>query len=74
MAKDPVCGMEVDEKKPAATTEYNGQAYYFCSAHCISGDQPFAAGRSNRVFEQHFFRRPFASATLDRCISRSAEG
>jgi len=34
MVKDPVCGMEVDEKRAVATTEYNGQTYYFCSAHC----------------------------------------
>jgi YHS domain-containing protein len=34
MAKDPVCGMDVDEKQAAAKTEYNGQTYYFCSAYC----------------------------------------
>lgn len=34
MAKDPVCGMEVDEKKPAGKSEYNGQTYYFCSPGC----------------------------------------
>lgn len=34
MAKDPVCGMEVDEAKAAASTEYKGQTYYFCAAAC----------------------------------------
>ena len=34
MAIDPVCGMEVDEKKPAATSEYQGKTYYFCSPGC----------------------------------------
>jgi len=34
LAKDPVCGMNVDEKKAAATSEYNGKIYYFCSKHC----------------------------------------
>ena len=34
MAKDPVCGMTVDEKKAAATASYQGQMYYFCSAGC----------------------------------------
>lgn len=34
MAKDPVCGMEVDEKKAAARVEYKGQTYYFCSSGC----------------------------------------
>lgn len=34
MPRDPVCGMEVDEKKPAATSVYHGKAYYFCAAAC----------------------------------------
>lgn len=34
MAKDPVCGMMVDEKKAAATSTYQGQTYYFCSVGC----------------------------------------
>lgn len=40
MAIDPVCGMEVDVTNPAATSEYNGQTYYFCSLGCkVSFDQ-----------------------------------
>lgn len=34
MAKDPVCGMEVDEANPAATTEHQGTTYYFCAPGC----------------------------------------
>lgn len=34
MAKDPVCGMDVDEKKAAATSNYQGQTYYFCAEAC----------------------------------------
>ncbi|MCL4304218.1 MAG: YHS domain-containing protein [Anaerolineae bacterium] len=34
MAKDPVCGMDVDEKTAAGKSEYQGQTYYFCSAGC----------------------------------------
>jgi YHS domain-containing protein len=34
MAKDPVCGMEVDESNPAATSEYEGKTYYFCAPGC----------------------------------------
>ncbi|RPI30197.1 MAG: YHS domain-containing protein [Chloroflexota bacterium] len=34
MAMDPVCGMQVDEKSPAATYEYKGKTYYFCSPGC----------------------------------------
>jgi len=34
MAIDPVCKMQVDEKKAAATSEYKGKRYYFCSVAC----------------------------------------
>ncbi len=34
MAIDPVCGMEVDEKEAAATSEYKGKTYYFCALGC----------------------------------------
>ncbi|MDP2743592.1 MAG: YHS domain-containing protein [Dehalococcoidia bacterium] len=33
-AKDPVCGMMVDEAKAAATSTYHGQIYYFCAVGC----------------------------------------
>ncbi len=34
MAKDPVCNMDVDEKKAAATSEYKGKKYHFCAKGC----------------------------------------
>jgi Cu+-exporting ATPase len=34
MARDPVCGMEVDEKDAAGSSEYRGKTYYFCSGDC----------------------------------------
>ncbi len=34
MAKDLVCGMEVDEKTVPAKSEYMGKAYYFCAPVC----------------------------------------
>ena len=34
MAIDPVCKMQVEEKKAAATSEYKGKRYYFCSVGC----------------------------------------
>jgi YHS domain-containing protein len=34
MAKDPVCGMDVDEQTAAATAEYQGTTYYFCAPGC----------------------------------------
>ena len=34
MAKDPVCGMDVDERTAAGKSEYKGQTYFFCSPGC----------------------------------------
>jgi YHS domain-containing protein len=34
MVKDVVCGMDVDEKKAAARSEYKGKTYYFCAQGC----------------------------------------
>ncbi len=34
MAKDLVCGMEVDPKTATGKSEYKGQTYYFCSPGC----------------------------------------
>ena len=32
--KDPVCGMMVDPETAAGTSEYQGEAVYFCSPGC----------------------------------------
>ncbi len=34
MAKDPVCGMDVDEATAKQTSQYQGQTYYFCAPGC----------------------------------------
>lgn len=34
MAKDPVCGMEVDPSKAKFKTAKDGKTYYFCSKNC----------------------------------------
>jgi YHS domain-containing protein len=34
MKKDPVCGMNVDDKRATATSVYAGKTYHFCSAAC----------------------------------------
>lgn len=34
MAKDPVCGMEVEPSKAAGKSLYKGMAVYFCAASC----------------------------------------
>lgn len=34
LARDPVCGMEVDPSTTPYKTLYKGKIYYFCSAMC----------------------------------------
>jgi YHS domain-containing protein len=34
MAKDPVCGMDVDEAIGKYTAQHDGQTYYFCAPGC----------------------------------------
>ncbi len=34
MAMDPVCGMEVSPESAAASTEFEGVTYHFCSQNC----------------------------------------
>jgi YHS domain-containing protein len=34
LVKDPVCGMEIDPKEAAATSDYEGVTYYFCAVGC----------------------------------------
>ena len=36
MAIDPVCKMDVEPKKAAAQSSYQGQTYYFCALGCKS--------------------------------------
>ena len=31
---DPVCGMQIESTKAAATAVVDGQTYYFCSPSC----------------------------------------
>jgi YHS domain-containing protein len=49
VTKDPVCGMEVDEKKAQRTSTFDGRTYHFCSDSCKKrfDDDPgkFAAGK-----------------------------
>lgn len=46
MVTDPVCGMDIDEATAVATTEYQGQTYYFCSEGC---KETFDSGPSEYV-------------------------
>jgi len=47
LQKDPVCGMDVSPAEAAASREYHGTTYYFCSAGCkktFDGDPSRYAG------------------------------
>ena len=50
MAKDPVCGMRVDEQHAPATSNYAGTTYYFCSPHC---KQHFDKQPEHYVHKEH---------------------
>lgn len=34
MVRDPVCGMEIDERDAEATAQYQGRTFQFCSSEC----------------------------------------
>lgn len=36
MVKDPVCGMEIEEKDAVATRQVGGRSYHFCSEACVA--------------------------------------
>lgn len=36
MAKDPVCGMQIEEADAVGSVEHEGTTYYFCSEDCKS--------------------------------------
>jgi Cu+-exporting ATPase len=35
MARDPICGMEVNPQSAFASREHMNQSYFFCSQHCV---------------------------------------
>ncbi|HXH11447.1 MAG TPA: YHS domain-containing protein [Alphaproteobacteria bacterium] len=43
LAKDPVCGMYINEQQAVAKHEYRGETFYFCSPGCL---QEFARNPS----------------------------
>jgi len=49
MAKDPVCGMNVEEKTAKFKSEYKGKTFYFCAQSCKTtfekNPAKFAGGR-----------------------------
>ncbi len=56
MAKDPVCGMTLEEQKAAATSSYKGQTYYFCAVSCrdsfVSAPEKYVGGAQGQPSSQ----------------------
>jgi len=51
--RDPVCGMEVDPRTAAGSSEHNGQTYFFCSPQCLE---------QFRTAPGQYLRRPVAQS------------
>jgi Cu+-exporting ATPase len=56
MERDPVCGMMVDPKMAAGSSEYQGKTYYFCALGCKAAfdkDPSRFVGKSATVVAHH---------------------
>jgi Cu+-exporting ATPase len=56
MYRDPICGMQVDPRTTAGTSEYKGTTYYFCSPGCkktFDADPEKYAKRRHEHAETH---------------------
>ncbi len=57
MTKDVVCGMQIDESKAAAKSQYKGKMYYFCGTGCKSAfdkdPNKYAVKTQQPVAEKH---------------------
>lgn len=58
MARDPVCGMELDEKTAAYKSVHESRVYYFCSATCKNefnkNPEKYAQGNSAIHHASHY--------------------
>ena len=81
MARDPVCGMEVDSSRAAATLEHAGLTYYFCHPGCktkfIANPshylQPVAAAATTIQFNRSVSTPPAAPAPVSNTASGDVE-
>ncbi len=57
MPREPVCNMDVDEKKAQATSEYRGKTYYFCAKGCkVTFDKNTEMYLGKEKGEEHNYR------------------
>jgi YHS domain-containing protein len=53
MAKDPVCGMDVDEPTSKYTVQHEGETYYFCAPGCKKAFQTEPAKYLDPTYTAH---------------------
>ena len=89
-AVDPVCGMDVDIDSAAASTEYQGERYFFCNVSCRDKfvadpekylgkppdpvDMSPATGPSKTTGETARLRIPVAGMTCASCVQKVEKG
>jgi len=56
MAKDPICGMEVNEKTTKFKLNHKGKMYYFCSRDCIEKYEKKYNIKSKEIFRRPWFK------------------
>ena len=64
MAKDPVCGMDVDPHNAKHRAEHGGRPYYFCSAGCRT---KFLADPQKYLAKETTPAKPVAPGTIYTC-------
>ncbi|WP_459975054.1 heavy metal translocating P-type ATPase [Nocardioides pyridinolyticus] len=62
LAKDPVCGMDVDPATSQHSVKHGGTTYFFCSAHCQAR---FEADPSSFVGQPHTDEHAHHAASAD---------
>jgi YHS domain-containing protein len=70
MAKDPVCGMTIDEEKAAVRSEYQGRTYYFCVLGCKVAFEK----DPEKYLQGKFSLVPSPTSHVSRLAQRSAGG
>jgi len=61
MVKDPVCGMEIEEKQAHASRQYGGRTFHFCSAKCEAAFVADPAKYAEGAMEAHGRHIPSAT-------------
>jgi Cu+-exporting ATPase len=76
MARDPVCGMEVDPARAAGSAELHGHTFYFCSKHCLKTFQadPHKYAHGAQVGHGHAQPRAQYTCPMHPEIVRDAPG